>query len=506
MALLSFDSLLILLALFQFSRRQVIQIGNWWLGSLATLIPGDVAQLSDAVRSGAAKREATTRKSKKGKKSRQTEENAAATSASGAGSSPFYEVQMKLNHLTFYPQYDMVAGLGVVALGSFIMSEIAYCLLWGGNLRGPQTATTLVILALVLIDMGIIGQVLQAAGEGEKQYSVAFAILAFFACMVFNGMISDAEVFPDLKFERGFKDSKLIPSDAHTELWWSINLGLCLFGAFFAYVTFLPALRFARVYHETVGFADRKKHVTNMLKPTFGTRFLFHLNFVLPLFVVLAYVEPLTTQPIVTSVLNGDRTTYERIRFWLTIFSCALRLYLFPRMMQGYSDSAYLTVQYMLTQKGKFSAEAIVSTLNSSYRSVCGAAIHYLVPAMVTTFLTLLRARVFENAFGICNGCWGLAGFNRTTVPYTESTADKYIASLSKQHLPGDGPILPASLVAPVLETMIVWVHFVWFIFNLGSLLRWRSNGGDTPRKFAISSELQVAAARAAEEASKKKK
>ncbi|GBG28458.1 Hypothetical Protein FCC1311_046812 [Hondaea fermentalgiana] len=516
MALLSFDSLVILLTLFQFSRSSVIQVGNWALSSLVTLIPGNVAQLSDAVQSGATKKEATTRKGRKSSKKGRRNAGAAAaeeTKTAGeatsgdAGNSPFYEVQMKLNHLNFYREYDMVAGLGAVGVASFLMSEVAYCLLWGGNLRGPQTATSFVLGALVLINMGVLGQVLRAAGSGEKQYSLAFAILGFLACMVLNGMVSDAEVLPDLKFERGFASTEAIPESVHTELWWSVNLGLCLFGAMFAYVSFLPAMRFARVYHETVGLADRKQHVTSMLQPTLATRMVLHLNFVLPLLVVLLYVEPLSTQPIVDNLLGGDRALYVRLRFGIMSFAAALRLYLFPRMMQGYADSAYLVVQFMLLHKGKFSAEAIVNTLNASYRSVCSAAIHYLAPALMMAYLVLLHARVHENAFGLCNPCWALAGYNRTTVPYTQTAADSLLRSLAAQHMPESGTLVPLDILAPVLETMTVWVHFVWFAFSAGALLHWRSGGGDTPRKFAISSELQAAAVREAQaEASKKKK
>mmetsp|Transcript_19238 Transcript_19238/g.31581 ORF Transcript_19238/g.31581 Transcript_19238/m.31581 type:complete len:509 (+) Transcript_19238:21-1547(+) len=496
MALLGLDTLITVLGLFVFVRiGKFFEYTHTVLKDVRSLIPANLSSLSAAVEMGAEEDRSkvnpnlVNQKKRKKNQKLKSKESQEEEKEEKRVNVEFGRFKLKLVQHVFYPQLELLVTSSLLAFAVYVGSDVLYCLasaFSNTGLLGRQSSSSVLVAGISMQALTALGGITFTTWNSETQLSMVMGFLSFLWSLMFYGASPKTVTFSALSYEQGLSEAYLVPDDMKSYVWWLVASGLSLFNAVFVTVSLLPAFRYARVYHESTTMKEEKTEISSF-HSTPLSQFLHHVTFFSPLVIVLLYCDSLTAEPITALVLDGSRDTWLVLRFGLVFTLTLLRVLMFTRFVQGFLDSSYLVIKYMLANPRDFTTDSILNSFNGNYRNVCTASVQYLAPAVISFFLLLAARRSEEMSLGICSGCMNVSGVERVAITLQESTLEKYLRQLVPHEMPKGQPLLPASLVGPIIHSIVVWTNAAWFVSSVIGLLYWRLSGGDsdTSRKFA---------------------
>eukprot|EP00457_Paulinella_chromatophora_P007124 gb/GEZN01007144.1/.p1 GENE.gb/GEZN01007144.1/~~gb/GEZN01007144.1/.p1 ORF type:complete len:488 (+),score=94.07 gb/GEZN01007144.1/:207-1466(+) len=352
-----------------------------------------------------------------------------------------------------YDRYDKLFFVGVVGLGSFFFGECWSCLTQANHtdynflLVASAAIYTWYALLAVIIETGWFGE----QSKLSLVAGSACGLLAYFSISVLQ------EGNLDFGLQQGWLEfreaadawlaSQQIQDFRFPLSLFPLRLLLALWAASWSYLTLWPRLRHVKSYQQIVELNLRARP-TRTLCPTEGiVVFLAHLDFLLPLFLSLAWALPLTQQPLQPIM---SLSQFRALRLYLVLLHIALRAALLRSYIQAYLSSAITMVKQTTDDMNQEEGVRIRAMLRSLLLYTPTIAIQLLGPSLTTLFLAFLVKRKQLIHMGVCRLFIG-DSFNSLKPDFT---------------------LVNNAVVVPVLNFMLWWTlvsdvinSLCWFFF-----------------------------------------
>ncbi|KAF7491376.1 Transmembrane protein, partial [Sarcoptes scabiei] len=157
------------------------------------------------------------------------------------------------------------------------------------------------------------------------------------------------------------------------KFWIAIICGII--GALFAF----PGLRLAQMHFDILIYSKENK--LSLL--------LYHFSFICPLFIILAWIKPLSRHYLVNKNLMSDEA-FESCRLWLILVVLVVRLCLFRRYLQTYLNIAPQKINCMKKQAGKITNVDVQKLIARVGHYLNVVSLQYLSPLLLCLFMTLI--------------------------------------------------------------------------------------------------------------------
>jgi len=166
-------------------------------------------------------------------------------------------------------------------------------------------------------------------------------------------------------------------------------------------IIFFPGFRLARSHHEMMRYTPRPYHPA-----------ISNISFLLPAFVVLLWLKPITRDMFVSipskqNPIVLSHGLFEVIRFYLMVLIAILRLYLLRPYMQSFLATAVGWAELLLSDtQSKERGRNIKYKILGIYSYLCVAAVQILAPSLLLLSLAfILKSRGMSeiSLFPYCN-------------------------------------------------------------------------------------------------------
>ncbi|TNN39402.1 Transmembrane protein 161A [Liparis tanakae] len=264
--------------------------------------------------------------------------------------------------LRFFLEYQWLIDFAVYATGVFLFTEV-YCSFVDAskeiNLGAIWCVLTVVFSVKTLHTL--MKHYFQSEEGGERSVCLAFGFLSLLVAML---VLVVREDYLEFGLESGF--SSLFD-----------NL---------------------EVFARQQGYADWSIPVTKLTVKLGLAAFcaiLLHISFLSPVIVVILWVKPIARDFLAnapmgkTSITIVSSETFDTMRLWIVVGSCALRLLLTRYHLQAYLNLAQKWVDQMKKEAGRIAAIDIQRKVTRIFCYLTVITLQYLVPVFLILFSTL---------------------------------------------------------------------------------------------------------------------
>ncbi|XP_068447865.1 transmembrane protein 161A [Clinocottus analis] len=295
--------------------------------------------------------------------------------------------------LRFFLEYQWLIDFAVYATGVFLFTE-GYCCMVDASKEvnlGAIWCVLTVVFSVKTLHMLMSHYFLSEEG-GERSVCLAFGFLSLLVAMLvlvvredylefglesgFSSLFDNLEVFAK---QQGYADWS-IPVTKLT-----VKLGLAVFCAYIGALLAFPGLRLAQTHLDAVQINSDRPLI----------QILLHMSFLSPVIVLILWVKPiardfLANAPVgKTSITIVSSETFDSVRLWIIVGSCALRLLLTRYHMQAYLNLAQKWVEQMKKEAGRIAAIDIQRKVTRIFCYLTVITLQYLVPVFLILFSTL---------------------------------------------------------------------------------------------------------------------
>jgi len=302
----------------------------------------------------------------------------------------------------FWEDYDLLVLALLTVSMNFILSEFWSCFL-------KQESNSLVNLMLILgvfISLKALVSVMTRVPLQIVEWKLIFfiTILSWIFCYLLLSLPDSILDFSaDLKegyYETVDRLNRLL---AQYEQQHRINLSygvfkliLCSFASFLSGIVILPGFRLARSYQEM------KLYTCDRHDPMISS-----LSFVLPIFAVLLWINPIA-RDLIDFQSSNDAELFDRFfelfRVSLVVLICMLRFYLFRPYVRSFLASAIGWTELMLhDHQFKERGKEIKSKMLYLYTFICIVSVQLIAPTLLLLcFVLLFKSLSLESNSNIC--------------------------------------------------------------------------------------------------------
>ncbi|XP_056271264.1 transmembrane protein 161A [Pseudoliparis swirei] len=295
--------------------------------------------------------------------------------------------------LRFFLEYQWLIDFSVYATGVFLFTE-GYCSFVDAskevNLGAIWCVLTVVFSVKTLHTL--MSHYFQSEEGGERSVCLAFGFLSLLVAMLvlvvredylefglesgFSSLFDNLEVFAR---QQGYADWS-IPVTKLT-----VKLGLAAFCAYIGALLAFPGLRLAQTHLDAVQLNSDRPLI----------QILLHISFLSPVVVVILWVKPIARDFLAnapmgkTSITIVSSETFDTVRLWIVVGSCALRLLVTRYHLQAYLNLAQKWVDQMKKEAGRIAAIDIQRKVTRIFCYLTVITLQYLVPVFLILFSTL---------------------------------------------------------------------------------------------------------------------
>lgn len=333
-----------------------------------------------------------------------------------------------LVQLHFYQDFQWLLEFAVCALVVYIVTEIYFAFLPRNELNISVLWCLLVVIFCFRILISQAAVYFRSEEGGERILCVTFGF--FFLVFAMGILVVDEKILefglvPGYNnFSEGaesFLKQQGINSQGPISLM-TFKIILAIICSVSGALLTFPGLRYAKVHLDTLKY----------VKDSPFKQALLHINFILPLVIVLLWVKPIGRDIICAKnwqvnykLLNED--VFEVARLSLIIVLFILRLVLMPPHMQAHLNLAYDHVQRMKKETGRISNLDLQRMIARVFYYLCVVAIQYILPCLLLLFMVFLQKTLGDYSWSNMLGenCSNYFNSKQTTVYSVHSPPDK---------------------------------------------------------------------------------
>lgn len=390
---------------------------------------------------------------------------------------------LDLMQLKFYADYQWLLDFTLSAIVVYVLTEIYYGL-------GPKTEINISVLwCLLAIGFGIRILIAQTAmyfrtqDGGEKILCFTFG---FFFLVASMGILVIDDKILEFGLEEGYnnfsqsaenylKKQGITSQGPITFLTFKIILIVicCISGALLTF----PGLRYARLHLDSLKYNKESPH----------KQVLLHLNFILPLIVILLWVKPIGRNIIcgkawkVQALIPEESFDIARLVLIAAVF--VMRLCLMVTHMQAHLNLAFEKVESMRKESGRVTNLEIQQMITSVFYYLCVVALQYITPVIILLFLMFLHKTLGNYSWIALFGESTEAHFNELVV----STLGKPLARTPlPSNLTAEEAALTANQFAVAITNLRSVFSYMWYRGVLSFITWWVNAAWFTSTAFGV--------------------
>ena len=295
-------------------------------------------------------------------------------------------------HLHFYTEYQWLIDFGLCAALVYSATEVYYALLQ------PKSEFNLGLLWCILVVLFALKVMLSVTAIYFRTEDAGERILCILSGFFFLIFAMGVLIIDENKLEFGlrnayrnftggakdFLESQGMDSKGPaSELTFKITLAV--FGAILgAFLTF-PGLRYAKMFTDSIKYAQGSPFL----------QLLLYSSFIMPVLISLMWVKPLMRDYIVKehAFLKGATITndiFESTRLYLLLAFILLRLSLTTTHLQSHLNIAVDKVNQLKKEAGRISNTELQKMVARVFYYLCVVALQYLAPLIFLLFCTFM--------------------------------------------------------------------------------------------------------------------
>ncbi|XP_070536079.1 transmembrane protein 161B-like [Ptychodera flava] len=313
-------------------------------------------------------------------------------------------------HLHFYTEFQWLLDFSVCALTVYVITEIYYeAVKPVAEFNLSLVWIFLVILFALKIMYTLTALYFQGEDTGERALCLTFGF--FFLVLGMAVLIIDEEVL-ELQLDEAYEsfssnasaflhDQGMESSGPLSQI--TFKFILAIIGAVVGSFLTFPGLRFAKMHIDSLKYSK-----DNPMKQVF-----LHLNFLMPLFVVLSWIKPISRDYLMDPVLGKKligvnepvftSDGFELTRMVLIGWMCGLRLLLINTHLQAYLNMAHDRIETMKKEAGRISNVELQRKVARVFYYLCVVALQYVAPVLLLLYSTFLLKTLGGYNTGIFN-------------------------------------------------------------------------------------------------------
>ncbi|XP_077993092.1 transmembrane protein 161B-like [Glandiceps talaboti] len=299
--------------------------------------------------------------------------------------------------LHYYTEFQWLLDFSMCAMIVYIITEIYYeavqpkcefnlSLVW----------ILLVIIFSLKIMYTLTALYFQGDDTGERALCITFGF--FFLVLSMAVLVIDEQVL-ELQLDEAYESFSsnasiflnqqgLESSGPLSQITFKLILAVisALIGAFLTF----PGLRFAKMHLDALKYS----------KDTPMKQVFLHLNFLMPLIVVVTWIKPICRGYLMDPILGKKMTGvtepvftdegFEMTRIGLMMLLCVLRLLLVNTHLQAYLNMAYDRIENMKKEAGRISNLELQRKVARVFYYLCVVTLQYIAPLGLLMYSTLL--------------------------------------------------------------------------------------------------------------------
>lgn len=357
-----------------------------------------------------------------------------------------------LIQLKFFDEYQWLMDFSVSALVVYVLTEIYYAI---GHRSEMNISILWCLLAIAFCLRMLVAQTAMYFKSDEGGEKVLCITFGFFFLVVAMGVLVIDTTILEIGLQEGYQNF----SEGATSFLKEQGLeshGPVSFLTFRIILTFVcavigalltfPGLRYAKLHLDTLKYYKER--------PLFQA--LLHLNFILPLIILLMWFKPIGRDVICAkhwkvkqSLMN--ESMFEMWRIGLVVIFIFLRFSLLIPHLQSHLNVAYIRLENMKKETGRVNSIDIQKMIARVFYYLCVVALQYVTPLVLLFFLTSLQKTLGEYSWSALFG----------------ESAENYVLSFSA----GDATAVKStSETTPIEEPDSVTeaaAQFSWALVNL---------------------------------------
>lgn len=294
--------------------------------------------------------------------------------------------------LHFYSDFQWLMEFGLCSLVVYMITEVYYAFWPKNELNISMLWCLLVVIFCFRILISQAAVYFKSEEGGERILCVTFGF--FFLVLAMGILVIDEKIL-EFGLEPGYQNfsegaesflkQQGIDSQGPITLM-TFKIILAIICSITGALLTFPGLRYAKVHLDTL----------NYVKESPFKQALLHLNFIMPLVIILLWVKPVGRDIICAKnwqvnfkLLHED--AFEVVRLSLIVLLFVLRLVLMPPHMQAHLNLAYEHVQRMKKETGRISNLDLQRMIARVFYYLCVVAIQYILPCLLLLFMVFLQ-------------------------------------------------------------------------------------------------------------------
>ena len=345
-----------------------------------------------------------------------------------------------LVHLNYYEEYIWLMDYSVCAAVVYILTEIYFVL---GNWNEMNISILWCLLAIgfcARILLSQTGLYFQTEDGGERVLIITFG---FFYLVLAMGILVVDENILEFGLETGYENFSRGASQFLAEQGSSSSgpVSILTFKIIIAFVCSLigallcfPGLRTAKLHLDSLRYSRENP----------GKQILLHLNFILPVIIILMWVKPIGRDMLcglnwrIKTTLVSE-TVFENLRIVLFVILFSVRLLLLPTYLQSHLNLAFEKIQNMKKESGRISNIEIQKMVARVFYILCLVTLQYLIPVVILLFMAFMYKTLGEYSW---SGTFGeeaerfVSSFTKTpniTTPTNSSSETETVVDKAMQ-------------------------------------------------------------------------
>lgn len=297
-----------------------------------------------------------------------------------------------LVQLHFYSDFQWLMEFGICSVLVYIFTELYYAFWPKNELNISILWCLLVVIFCFRILISQAAVYFRSEEGGERILCVTFG---FFFLVLAMGILVVDESILEFGLDTGYKNfsdgaetflkQQGIESQGPISIM-TFKIILALICSITGALLTFPGLRYAKVHLDTLKYVKESPFKQALL----------HLNFILPLVIILLWVRPIGRNIICAKEWNVHfkllhEDAFETIRLSLIIVLFVLRLVLMPPHMQAHLNLAYEHVQRMKKESGRISNIDFKRMITRVFFYLCVVALQYILPCLLILFMMFLQ-------------------------------------------------------------------------------------------------------------------
>ena len=322
-----------------------------------------------------------------------------------------------LIHLNYYEEYIWMMDYTVCAIAVYVLTEIYYVL---GNWNELNISLLWCLLAIgfsLRLLLNQTGIYFKTEDGGERILIITFG---FFYLVLAMGILVVDENILEFGLEKGYENfsrsaAQFLAEQGSEYLGpvsiLTFKIVLAFMSSFIGALLCFPGLRTAKLHLDCLRYSKENR----------GKQILLHLNFILPVLIVLMWVKPIGRDMLcglnwrITTTLIPENV-FDNLRILLFVILFVVRLVLLPTHLQSHLNLAHEKLQNIRKESGRVSNVEIQKLVARVFYVLCMVALQYLIPVIVLLFLAFLYKTLGEYSW---SGMFG-------------EEAEKIVASFAK--------------------------------------------------------------------------